>query len=146
MSNDPLKAKRSWVDKRMDCTPEGVFARLCTVVKTDVERIRKMRESDHPGKKRLPRQPDITVCCGDETLAVMLGTPDFRLAPRVDFELDGNRIKAKIKTQKLDAAFAVSVTWCPKTRRCRMAYEDCTAKVKHVRHISQRALEPLFFG
>lgn len=81
------------MDKRMDCTPEGVFARLCEAVKADVERIRKVRKSGRPASKRLPT-PDIAVAVPTTPCRSRSALRTNRYSPRVDLELDGNRIKA----------------------------------------------------
>ncbi len=147
MSNDKNdgQSKRSWVDKRVACTPNGVFAQLKEVIASDVERIHETVRQGTPGSKRIRRGP-FDVDRQDTLMLVRAGIENQPSTVEVQVECTDDGISVARRQGNTDiASFAVTVKWCPKSRRCYMAYDDCDKPPKNVRHISQRALEPLFF-
>ena len=117
-----------WVKKRAECSLDLIYAALCQLVERDVEEMNALPESQRQSRTfRLEKNTD-----GDY--------PILRVLPSegdssVFFQRKRDVIYINGKT--------VCVRWDNEIGSCRLALDDEQLEVWQV---SQRALEPLFFG
>lgn len=131
-------SKKSWVQKRAECTPEGLFQRFYKMMRTNVQEM-----NDQPDTIRryytYSLDPEKKLSSSYFCVHKYKGKDRQDMEVQCQNDIEGRRIR--IRMTECDA-FVVNHRWNPGKATC-----DLTVAGQDVAlwQVCKRALEPLFF-